>query len=254
MKLFFSILYYPISVIILISSFILFVVPISLIVFPFNWGTRLRLTSPMWKLFGKTSIYIVCLCKTYFEDHRPEEERNLNNPPGLYVANHQSFMDIPLMLCTAQIPPIMKKEILYIPIFGVCGYSSGAMIVNRKKGESRKKVFAQAKYRLSSFHKNLQYYPEGTRTKGGLPPKTIEKIKKPLMLFAYENNTPVYPVSMYGTPKVLNKYGWIFYGKKLGKIMHEPVYPADYQDGESFCIAVWDKVRNGYFDLEKKLS
>lgn len=246
---------FPISMFILFSSFFILVVPISFLVAPFkSWGTRLRLTSPFWKLFGQISTYIVCLCRVYTEDHRPEEEKGLNNPPGLYVANHQSFMDIPLLLCSFQIPPIMKKELLFIPIFGVCAYSSSAMIVNRKKGESRRKVFEQAKFRLSTHYKNLQYYPEGTRQKEDLPPRSIDKIKKPLMAFAYENNIPVYPVSIYGTRHVLKDNGLINYGRRVGNILHSPVEPENFDSSDDFIKAVWDKVTAGYHQLEAKLN
>jgi len=160
MKLVFKYLLYPYSIFLLITSFIILVVPISFLVAHFkNWNTRLKITSPFWEFYAKVVVYFVCFCRNYTEDYRPEHEQRLHNPPGLYIANHQSFLDIPLVLCSFQVPPIMKKEILYIPIFGICGYSSSAMIVDRKKGESRRKVFAQAKERLTTFASNLQYYP-----------------------------------------------------------------------------------------------
>jgi 1-acyl-sn-glycerol-3-phosphate acyltransferase len=229
-------------------------IPVSLLVLPFHWGIRLQATSPYWKMMAKLSIKVLCLCRETRIDRRPINVRGLNNPPGLYIANHQSFMDIPLMLSDVLIPPIMKKELLYIPLFGICAYSSGSMIVDRRKGESRRKVFRQAQQRLNSYHKNLQYYPEGTRQKGNKPPKPLDQIKKPLMIFAFKNNTPVYPISMYGTPEVLSSIGLINYGRKVGKIMHAPCYPADYENEELFCIAVWSKVIDGYFELKERLS
>lgn len=255
MKLVFKYLLYPYSIFLLIVSFIILIVPISFLVAPLkSWNTRLKLTSPFWELYGKIIVYFVCLCRNYTEDHRPEAERKMHNPPGLYIANHQSFLDIPLVLCSFQVPPIMKKEILYIPIFGLCGYSSSAMIVDRKKGESRRKVFEQAKERLTTFACNLQYYPEGTRQKEDAPPRSVDKIKKPLMVFAYENNIPVYPVSIYGTRKVLNSIAAINYGSRVGKIMHSPVRPENFNSSEEFVNTAWNKVIEGYHQLEAKLN
>lgn len=246
---------YPYSILLLLSSFIILCVPISFLVAPIrSWHIRLRITSPFWQLFGKIVVYFVCICRNHTEDYRPKEEQSLHNPPGLYIANHQSFLDIPLILTSFQVPPIMKKEILYIPIFGICAYSSSSMIVNRKKGESRRKVFAQAKQRLTTFTKNLQFYPEGTRQKKDLPPRDVSEIKKPLIIFAYKNNIPVYPVSIYGTRKVLNNIAAINYGRKVGKIMHEPVKPEDYATADDFVNAAWGKVISGYQQLEEKLN
>lgn len=250
-----SIIYIPIAYFILFSSFIILVLPVSFIVAPFkNWGIRLKLSSPFWKIFGQISIYLVCLCRNYLEDYRPIEEQQLNNPPGLYIANHQSFIDIPLLLLTCQIPPIMKKELLYIPIFGVCAYSSSAMIVDRKKMNSRKRVFLQAKERLTTEYRNLQYYPEGTRQQDNKGPRGVKDLKTPLMSFAYKENLPVYPVSIYGTRNVLSKFGFINFGKRVGKIMHSPVYPKDYDNADDFINAAWSKVSIGYNQLEAKLN
>lgn len=43
----------------------------------------------------------------------------------LYIANHQSYIDIPLIITKFQVPPIMKKEVLYIPIIGLVGWAMG---------------------------------------------------------------------------------------------------------------------------------
>ncbi len=249
-----SIIFYPFSVLLLFVSFTIIVIPISLVIWPFQWQTRLKYTAPFWKLFGRCSIKLVCACKTTVIDRRNSAVRDLNIPPGLYVANHQSFVDVPFLLSSFQVPPIMKKEILYAPIFGVCAYSAGAMIVDRKKNKSRRQTFALAKERLTTYYSNLQYYPEGTRQKRDLPPRPIEKIKKPLMVFCYKNNIPVYPVSIYGTRKVLNAIAMINYRTPIGKIMHDAVVPSEFKNENDFCQAIWDKVCSGYLELEKQLS
>lgn len=255
MENFFKYLLYPISVILLISSFTLFVGPISVIALPLKWQTRRNITGPFWKLFSEFALRVVCLTRITKEDFREEAVKGKGSPEGLYIANHQSFIDIPLMLTTIQVPPIMKKEVLYIPLLGICGYSSGAIIVDRKDSESRKKVFEQAKERLTSFDKSLQYYPEGTRNKKKDGPKEYFEIKKPLMLLAYNEGIKIYPVSMFGTKKVLNeKTGLVNYGKKIGSIFHAPVDPKDFDDAEGFMKAAWKKVQDGYDQLEEKLN
>jgi len=249
-----TVIFYPLSVLLLILFFIVLIIPISLVIWPFEWQTRLKYTAPFWRIFGICVINLVCICKSKTIDRRDPSIRKLNIPPGLYVANHQSFVDVPFLLSTFQVPPIMKKEILYAPIFGVCAYSAGTMVVDRKKNKSRRRTFVLAKERLTTYYSNLQYYPEGTRQKKDLPPRPIEKIKKPLIKFAYNNNISVYPVSIYGTRKVLNSIAMISYRTSIGKILHEAVVPSNYQSENDFCEAVWDKVCSGYLELEKELS
>lgn len=253
---FFKYLLYPISAVLLISSFTILLGPISLLALPFKWQTRRNITGPFWKLFSIFALKVVCITKVHKEDRRENEVKGKGSPPGLYIANHQSFIDIPLILTTMQVPPIMKKEVLYIPLLGVCGYSSGAIIVDRKDSESRRRVFEQAKERLLNFDKSLQYYPEGTRQKNkNAGPKEFDQIKKPLMQLAYDNGVKIYPVSMFGTRKVLNeKTGLVNYGQKIGSIFHEPVDPKNYEDSEEFMQVAWEKVISGYKELEEKLN
>jgi 1-acyl-sn-glycerol-3-phosphate acyltransferase len=245
----------PYSVFVLISSFVVLIVPISLIALPFSQPVRLRLTSPFWILFGKISLHLVCFTKLSVIDERPKEIQKMGIPPGLYIANHQSFMDIPVLLTQFTVPPIMKKEVLYIPVFGLCGYSAGALIVDRGKNNSRKRVLEAAKYRMQHGHANLQYYPEGTRQKDDHRPKSYDKIKKPLMKYAYELNIPVYACSIFGTRRILNKKdGTANYGVKVGLKLHDGVNPADYPDVDQFMQKCWKNVTDGYDELAAKLS
>jgi 1-acyl-sn-glycerol-3-phosphate acyltransferase len=247
-------LLYPVSVFILISSFIALILPISVVALPFKWQTRRTLTGKFWQAFGHVALRVVCLARIFKDDRRPKEVQKQSTPVGLHIANHSSFIDIPLMLTTMQVPPIMKKEILYIPFLGICAYSSGAIIVDRKAPDSRKKVFRAATKRLTHYDKSLQYYPEGTRQRENKGPKDVSVLKKPLMEFAYRQNIPLYPISFYGTRKVLTPKGLIHYGQKIGAIFHAPIHPQNFRTEEEFIEKAWATVQAGYYELEAKLN
>lgn len=244
----------PFSFVILVTSFIVLIFPISVVALPFKQSTRLHITERAWGLFGKIVIYIVCLCQVYKEDNRDEESKAKNVPTGLYIANHSSFMDIPLILTCFRIPPIMKKEVLYIPIFGICGYACGAMVVDRKSADSRKKVFELAKQRLLTGDRCLQYYPEGTRQRLSDRPKSYKEIKKPLMKLAYEEKIPVYAISIFGTRKILDSNGLVNYRRKIGILLHEKIEPSNFEDCDQFMQACWSQVTTGYEELAAKLT
>lgn len=232
--------------------FIVVIVPITLsVVFlPLRW--RLAIISPFWALLGNFLVRWVCWGSIYAEDNRQPELKTFP-PTGLYISNHQSYVDIPLMLTQYQVLPIMKKEVLYIPLFGIIGWAAGALVVSRGKRDSRKKVFMAAKKRLVTDKFSLQYYPEGTRSRDGAP-KPYENIKVTLVQLAYENNVPVFPISMYGTNKVLSKKGFISAGQSLGIITHPALLPKDFSDVNAFTKAAWEQVTTGYTKLEAKLA
>ena len=204
-----------------LGIFLLFfvLVPACLIAFPFALDRRLKIVGPVWAFFGRTLVRYACHADLAIcEDHRGD--RFKGTPCyGLYIANHQSYVDIPIMVQLFQAPPIMKKEVLNIPIFGWMAWISGALPVSRGKMSSRRKVFEKAKRRILQEKIGLQVYPEGTRSKDAFP-KPFNEIKKTLLIFAYNEKIPVVPVSIYGTRGVLSKTGLINPGRKLGMIIH----------------------------------
>ncbi|MCE3012880.1 MAG: 1-acyl-sn-glycerol-3-phosphate acyltransferase [Proteobacteria bacterium] len=232
--------------------FLLLVLPVSIIAAPFSLVPRVRLVRKSWQAFGYFTIKYATFATMHIEDKRPPE---LKRYPfrGLYIANHQSYMDIPLILSQYQVPPIMKKEVLYLPVLGFLAWVAGALVVSRGKRDSRKKVFVKARERLVTHNYGLQYYPEGTRSRDGKP-KDFADLKVTLLHLAFEENIPVIPVSMYGTSHILKHGEFIHFGKKVGIITHEPLEPKNYASANEFARAAWDVVKSGYSELASKLQ
>lgn len=240
---------------IFISIFLLFfgLLPACIVAIPFGLERRLKIVCPVWSLCSRMLLRFGCHAKLDIqEDHRSERFRG-TPPYGLYVCNHQSYIDIPFMMTMYQAPPIMKKEILYIPFFGQLAWISGGMPVSRSKVSSRKKVFDQAKDRILNKKIGLQVYPEGTRSKDAIP-KKYDQIKRTLLVFAFNEKIPVIPTSIYGTRGVLNKAGFIKAGRHLGIIVHQEILPENYKNSDEFCRAIWGKVIEGHDEIKSRLS
>lgn len=208
---------------------------------------------PVWAFFGRSVVKLACHAKiAILEDHRGPQFRG-TPCYGLYVANHQSYVDIPMMVTLFQAPPIMKKEVLNIPIFGWMAWISGALPVSRGKTSSRRKVFEKAKKRIMKERIGLQVYPEGTRSKDALP-KPYSEIKRTLLVFAFNEKIPVVPVSIYGTRGVLSPKGLINPGRSVGMIVHQEIYPDSFATPEAFAEACWNKVREGHDRMKAQLG
>lgn len=232
--------------------FTVLVVPVTLVALPFPVKRRLQMVGPFWRWASRYIVRFACWSPITEIDRRPAHQRT-NPPQGLFIANHQSFMDIPLMLTQFQIAPIMKKEVLYLPIMGVMAWAAGAMIVSRRKRDSRKKVFVQARRRLVDLKLAVQYYPEGTRNKAD-EPKAFGDLKVTLLHVAFEANVPVYPISLYGTRGIISPRGLIHPGKAVGILVKEAVLPANYPDATSFARACWAEVVTGHQELRRALG
>jgi 1-acyl-sn-glycerol-3-phosphate acyltransferase len=240
---------------IFISSFLLIfaLFPACLIALPFGLRRRLKIVCPVWAFCSRMLLRFACHAKIDIaEDHR-SPDFTVTPTHGLYVCNHQSFVDIPLMFTIYQAPPIMKKEVLYIPIVGLLAWISGGLPVSRSKVDSRKKVLDQAKDRIVTQKIGLQVYPEGTRSKDALP-RHYDKIKRTLMVFSFNENIPIIPTSIYGTRGVLTQKGYIKTGRHLGIIVHKEILPKNYKNSDEFCRAVWGKVIEGHDQIKTRLA
>jgi 1-acyl-sn-glycerol-3-phosphate acyltransferase len=228
-------------------------VPACIIALPFNMYRRLKIVGPAWYLFGTNLLRYGCGAKIAIrEDHRSEAYKGAPCY-GLYVSNHQSYMDIPLTCTLHQAPPIMKKEVLNIPIFGWMAWISGALPVSRGNTSSRRKVFEKAKKRILKERIGLQVYPEGTRSRTSFP-KPFSDIKKTLLVFAYNEKIPVVPTSIYGTRGILSSKGIIRRGRNIGIIVHKEIEPASFATAEEFAEACWNVVIQGHDQMKAQLG
>ena len=89
------------------------------------------------------------------------------------VSNHNSLMDVPVT--TPYVPgankTIAKKSFKKAPVFGWV-YQRGAVLVDRKSEESRRKSFEEMKKTLAQgLH--MVIYPEGTRNRTADPLKSF---------------------------------------------------------------------------------
>lgn len=225
----------------------------ALLYTPFPLNERIRRTSHLWKFISVQLMRHACEAKIDIaEDHRSPEFRT--EPPfGLYVANHQSYVDIPLIFTMYQVPPIMKKEVLYIPFVGLMGWIAGAMPVSRSSQGSRKKVFIQTRDRILKDRIGVQVYPEGTRSKVARP-KSYEEVKKTLLIFAWNEKIPVIPNSIYGTRGILSSKGLVRPGRHVGIILHKEILPENFATADEFAKACWGKVLEGYESMEARLG
>jgi 1-acyl-sn-glycerol-3-phosphate acyltransferase len=157
------------------------------------------------------------------------------------------------MITLYQAPPIMKKEVLNIPIFGWLAWISGALPVSRSSTASRRRVFAKAKKRILKERIGIMVYPEGTRSKTA-EPKSFEEIKKTLLIFAYNEKIPVVPTSLYGTRGVLSSRGLIRPGRNIGIIVHKEIHPEDFSSADEFARKCWDQVTSGHDQMKAQLG
>jgi 1-acyl-sn-glycerol-3-phosphate acyltransferase len=179
------------------------------------------------------------------------DRRNKDFRPSsrLYIANHRSMIDVPLLNTAHPISTLMKFEVLYLPFMILPSLASGAITVKRGDPKSRKKAFMTSVQRLNEG-KPVFYFPEGTRAKDGLV-KDYQAIHKPLLKSAFMNKSLVIPISVAGTKDLLDKHNLVRPFQKLIMITHDYVDPHHFDNEELFCQKCWEIVTQGVYEAEQ---
>jgi 1-acyl-sn-glycerol-3-phosphate acyltransferase len=122
----------------------------------------------------------------------------------IYVvtANHASQMDIPSLFSGLEMPIrfMAKKSLFYIPVFGWSMWAANFIPVSRSSGKKARRSVDAAAGKIKKGP-SLMVFPEGTRTPDG----EIQKFKSGAFILAIKAQTPILPVAIRGSYKILPK-------------------------------------------------
>ena len=120
-------------------------------------------------------------------------DRLLAHRPCVYVANHQSFYDVPLL--AELYPPgtviIGKKELRSIPFFGWLYVVTGNILIDRKNNASAVGRLREAEEAIRRRGVSVWVFPEGTR---GTVPGKLLPFKKGAFYMAAATGVPIVPI------------------------------------------------------------
>ena len=140
---------------------------------------------------------------------------------SIIAAKHMSILEVAILTThVANSFFIVKRELLWIPIYGWAFWRMGLQPVNRARGATNMKKLTHAVAKKIMDGKNLIIFPEGTRTKPG---QKI-KLKRGLLFLAHELKLPILPVGT-DSGKYWPKHGKMHSG--TANVWFEPVLPCN---------------------------
>ncbi|MBK9294563.1 MAG: 1-acyl-sn-glycerol-3-phosphate acyltransferase [Oligoflexia bacterium] len=121
------------------------------------------------------------------------KERLLQFQPCVYLGNHQSNFDVFIQSCsyTKNTVAIGKKELIYIPIFGLLFYLCGHILLDRHDRSHAVKSFDKVKDYILSKKVSVYIFPEGTRNHGA---EKLLPFKKGAFYLAIGAQVPIVPI------------------------------------------------------------
>ena len=145
--------------------------------------------------------------------------------PYIYMPNHQSNFDIPVLLghLKVQFRWLAKIELFKIPIFGRAMRKAGYISIDRYNRESAIKSLKVAANKIKSGVSVL-IFPEGTRSRDG----DILPFKKGGFVLAIDSGVPIVPVVITGTRSIMTKGKFRVNEGQVNMVIHKPIDTSAY--------------------------
>jgi len=211
---------------------------IALAIYFVLWAPFLLLSLPFKKLCTKCVLLdaagvlvlarLICNLK-YVIHYPPVEEDGIPSTPNenirsdgksIIASKHMSIMEVAVLATNVHNPFfIVKRELLWIPIYGWAFWRMGLQPVNRARGATNMNKLANAVAKKIMNGQTLIIFPEGTRVKPG---KHIP-LKRGLLFLAHTLKLPIVPVGT-DTGKYWPKRGRIYSG--VAHVYFEPTLPS----------------------------
>ncbi len=173
---------------------------------------------------------------------------NIPDEPVLVTANHQSLMDIPLILGYVKRGGfIAKRELEKVPGISWFIKYMGGVFIDRN---NPRQIASEVKKVLRGMRNGNTYivFPEGTRTEDG----SVGEFKKGSLVLAMKTGVKVLPVAIWGTMFLVPKDSLLFDPGKVYLKILPPVDPKEFDKEENLIKAVRDRITSAVEELRKK--
>lgn len=151
------------------------------------------------------------------------------NKTILFVANHQSNFDIPILISSLDLPIgfIAKKELEKWPILSTWMRYNNCIFMDRSNLRKSAQSIVEGANLLKNGH-SLVIFPEGTRSKGG----PIQEFKAGSFKLATKSKCTIVPITINGSHKLLEANKNRVKGGNVELIIHPAIDVATLEKSE----------------------
>ena len=139
---------------------------------------------------------------------------------GLIVANHVSWLDIPVLSAAARVSFVAKKDVEGWPLFGTLARLQNTVFVDRQRRHSTGQSRNEMLHRLQAGE-TLVLFPEGTSNNG----RHLQPFKSTFFAVVDGTGMPIVPVtlvyqSQHGLPLTLRQWPQVAWYGDMGLLPH----------------------------------
>jgi 1-acyl-sn-glycerol-3-phosphate acyltransferase len=147
--------------------------------------------------------------------------------PLIFMPNHQSFIDGPLMMMILRRPVrvILKREVFRLPVVGLGMRHVEFVPVDRRGTRGGRASIDRAARLIKEKGYSFLIFPEGTRSLDG----ALQKFRRGGFYLALESGASIVPVAIKGTFELMPKGSFFVKKGRVGVVFLPPVSVADYR-------------------------
>jgi 1-acyl-sn-glycerol-3-phosphate acyltransferase len=141
--------------------------------------------------------------------------------PYVFMSNHLSFLDGPLLMTVLDRPArvVVKRFVFRIPVLGLGMRYSGYVPLDREGAGAGRKSISRAAFLIREKGYSFLIYPEGTRSRDGRP----QRLRRGGFFLALESGAPIVPVTIHGTYELMPRGRWFVRRGPVRITFHEPM-------------------------------
>ena len=160
---------------------------------------------------------------------RVEGLANLPHGGAVVASNHQSLLDIPLLVSALgrEVRFLAKRELARVPVFGPAMARAGNLFVDREDPRDAVRLVREAVPRMERGEL-IVVFPEGTRSADG----TLGAFREGAFFLAQKTGAPLVPVLVDGGRRAMPK-GSLFVRAAALSVRVMPPLPAAGRGGQS---------------------
>ncbi|SHK04402.1 lysophospholipid acyltransferase family protein [Paramaledivibacter caminithermalis] len=157
----------------------------------------------------------------------------------LFVSNHQSYLDIPILLGFIDKPKafIAKAELEKYPIFSTWMKTLKCIFINRDDVRQSLRAIKEGIKLLKAGY-SLVIFPEGTRSKDG----KLREFKQGSLKLATKSGAPIVPVTIKGAKDIMPRGTLFIKPANVEVIISKPIFMEE--DIAKDSKALNERVRN----------
>lgn len=172
-----------------------------------GWAYSIKLCCPWWRFRIRGQKFLA-----------------KNGDAVVYVANHQSQMDIlAVFMLNMRFRWIAKASLFNIPFLGWCMRAAKYVPVIRGNRASQEQCMLRAEQIIKDGIPMI-FFPEGTRSVAG----ELGNFKTGAFRLAKSTGVPIIPISIHGCDKLLPKHSLIPQNAVVTVTVHHPILSTQY--------------------------